>query len=680
MPKTIKLRAMAILFSSVIFFSGCFHEEPVPVDDKEEVTYREVSRVTVKSNPTRAESLWTSVYESSDGFDTTVYFDFMIEACAAGWDEEDILWTIEKIKSVQAQEGEYLGRVPRYLNSSSQDYSDANNIEFALQLAALALIEYYPSWSAQTKASFDDFVDKGIYALWKHDNVAPTYSNVYIMHAWNLIALGEYLDSSRTWGTDLNITTEQLAAKGYECLKTFHELTATSGLHEHNSPTYVGVVAECVGYMCNYLKNTAALKHAESLRDYMSLMIAANYYTPASSASGAMSRCYYRGGSGGKIDQLAGGMFAGRPMYAYNQLAAWTPSSSARMLNATYPRLTAYVFGDEKQTYADGRAYWQMNSINYVDKYYSVSSAGHHYTGNGTEKQLNIMVRTEEHPVNINISHYMEGRNDPYGFLPGSSSHVWTCFRDAYARSQYNNQFVVMQAGNGMDNPYAVNLASHILIPKTNVDEIWVDNAKVTDFSSAPAGNTFFIKIDHVVVSVRFLYTFDKNGLDKPHVLIEDTPSQLRNYYVLADGAAHTALRITTQLNDEAPAAGDLSGVAMWWRADDCIRTADQFEKLRKSVLEAEVSVPVQKKFSSGSTFECYVMTPENVKLGIKGKFTKKSYYNRYIYVDETPEYIGEQYWHFNQTEAYGSSVDFSNFCASFFSVNGWDVGREIFN
>ena len=200
--------------------------------------------MTVKSNPTRAESLWTSVYESSDGFDTTVYFDFIIEACAAGWDEEDILWTIEKIKSVQAQEGEYLGRVPRYLNSSSQDYSDANNIEFALQHAALALIEYYPSWSAQTKASFDDFVDKGIYALWKHDNVAPTYSNVYIMHAWNLIALGEYLDSSRTWGADLNITTEQLAVKGYECLKTFHDLTASSGLHEHNSPTYMGVVAE----------------------------------------------------------------------------------------------------------------------------------------------------------------------------------------------------------------------------------------------------------------------------------------------------------------------------------------------------------------------------------------------------------------------------------------------------
>ena len=60
--------------------------------------------------------------------------------------------------------------------------------------------------------------------------------------------------------------------------------------------------------------------------------------------------------------------------------------------------------------------------------------------------------------------------------------------------------------------------------------------------------------------------------------------------------------------------------------------------------------------------------------------FAKKKYYNRYIYVDQSPEYVSEQNWHFNQTEAYGSSVDFSNFCASFFSINGWDVGREIFN
>lgn len=677
MSKT-TLTILSVLLITISFvLSSCVKSELEAVEG--ELLYREPNQITVKSDASRAEELWNSVYASNDGFDTTTYFDFIIEACASGWESEaDILWTINKLRSIQIQEGEYLGRIPRYVRESL-DYSDANSVEFILQLACVALIEYYPSWQEETKEAFDDLIDKGICALWLHDNVAPTYSNIYIMHAWNLIALGEYLDSSRTWGAGLGLTPRTLADKGYECLSRFYDQTISSGVHEHNSPTYIGVVAECIGYLCNYMRNSEVLKKAERIRDYISLMIASNYYTLASTSSGAMSRCYYRGGSEGKIDQLARGMYAGKTMYAYNQHAAWNPSSFAKTVNATYPRLVAYVFGDEKQTYADGRSYWQMNSINYVDKYYSVSSAGHHYTGNGTEKQLNINVRTEEHPVNVNIAHYMEGRNDPYGFLPGSSSHVWTCFRDAYARSQYNNQFVVMQAGNGRDNPSATNLASHILIPKTNVDEIWVDDEKVTDYSSKPKGSTFFIRIDHVVVSIRFLYTFDKNGQDKEHTLIEDDASELRNYYVLADGNRHTALRITTQLNDTAPLSNNLSGLAMWWRADDCIRTDDQFERLRKSVMDADISVPEQKKFSEGSSFECYVMTPEKVKLGIKGQFAKKAYYNRYIYVDQSPEYLGEQYWHFNQTEAYGSSIDFSNFCASFFSVNGWDIGREIF-
>ena len=669
-----RLITLCLLAVTAVF--GCAEEIPDSAPSSL-VTYRNVEKISVKGNPSRAESLWQEVLASVDGFDTAYYFDFIIEASAAGWGEEEILWTIRKYASMQMSEGEYLGRVPRRV-AASPDYSDENNIEFALELACVALIEYYPSWSSETKEAFDSFIDKGIYALWHHDNIAPTYSNAYMMHTWNLIALGEYLDSSRTWGASLNLSTEAIAAKGYDCLRTFYNLTASTGIHEYNSPTYIGVFSECVGYLCNYVRNTEALKQACKLRDYISLMIASNYYTPASASCGAMSRCYYRGGSGGKIDQLAGGMFAGKQMYAYNQLASWTPSAFARTVNSTYPRMIAYVFGDEKATYADGRSYWQMNSLNYVDKYYSVSSSGHHYTGNGTEKQLNIKVRTDEHPVNVNVVHYMEGRDDPYGFVP-AGSHVWTCFRDAYARSQHKNQFVVMQAGNGRDNPGAVNLASHILIPKTNVDEIWVDDRKVTDFSSAPTGDTFFIKIDHVVVSIRFLYTFDKNGQDKAHTLIDDNGVK-RNYYVLADGARHTALRITTMLDESALAQNDLAGVAMWWRADDCIRTPDQFAKLRASVMNAQVSVPKQKKFAEGSELECYVMTPENVKLGIKGRFAKKSYYDRYITTDKTPEYLSERYWHFDQTEAYGSSVDFSNFCASFFSVNGWDVGREIFN
>ena len=105
---------------------------------------RTPQRVVVVSDPSRAQSLWESVYASADGFDTSTYFDFVIEACAAGRSEEEILWTINKFRTLQIQTGDELGRVPRTL-SATLNYSDLNNIEFALQLASVALAEYYPS-------------------------------------------------------------------------------------------------------------------------------------------------------------------------------------------------------------------------------------------------------------------------------------------------------------------------------------------------------------------------------------------------------------------------------------------------------------------------------------------------------------------------------------------------------
>ena len=71
-------------------------------------------------------------------------------------------------------------------------------------------------------------------------------------------------------------------------------------------------------------------------------------------------------------------------------------------------------------------------------------------------------------------------------------------------------------------------------------------------------------------------------------------------------------------------------------------------------------------------------MTPEGLKLGIAGTLSKKKDYNRWIFSDTEPEYTAEAYWHFQQTEAYGSSIDFSNRNQAYFSVNKEDVGLSI--
>lgn len=679
--KTLKIIPFAFFLSSFLLCGKV--EESVP-DDNRQLNIQEkiASTKTIVADPERAADLWDKVCYTPDGYDIVYFFDFIIEACALGWNDSYVKTTLEKIIAVQVQSGNDLGKIPRYL-TASLDYSDRNNIEFGLELSTLALIEFYNSWSAETKALFDDFIDKALYACWEHDNVAVTYTNIFVMRAWNLIALGENLDSGRTWGDSYSLTTSQIAQAGYDLLDRLYTQTTQYGFHEFNSPTYTGVQAECIGYLANYTKNAARREKALKMREYLSAILCANYFNQASVLTGPMSRCYNRGFSSGQIDQLAGGMLMGKSMYAYNRYAAWKISEKYLKINRQFPRMAAWIFGDATDAYTDGKTYFRMNALNYVDRFYSVSSAGSHYTGNGIEKTVTIAVSTENHPCNINFAHYMEGRGDPYGFLPGTSTHVWTCFRDAYARSQHNNEIVWMQAGNCTDNPHATNMCSHVIVPMTNVDEIWVDDTKLIDWESSPQGTTFFFRIDHVVVTIKYLYTFGTDGSDKSHTLIYDSEG-LRNYYVLSDGQRHYAMRITTELSPSVPSSTQIAGVAMYWRADDCIYSERQFRELRQMMLNLDVHAPEQKVYiagdSSTDTFYCYVNTPEGRKLGINGHFVLKNYYNRFIYDDKMPEYLSSKNWYYNQSAVYGQSIDFSNPCRSFLSVDGWDIGNSIFN
>lgn len=625
----------------------------------------------------RVDQLWEQVNASDVGFDTAQYFEFLLEACELGWDQKYINVTLKRFIETQIQSGPDLGKVPRYVGG---DYSDVNNIEFALELAGPALIKYYPSWSDENKALFDDFVDKALYASWNHDNVAVWYSNIYIMRAWNMVAFGENLSSGRTWGASHRLTPPQIAQKGYQMLKAFHDRMLLTGIHEHNSPTYTGVQAENIGYLAKYTKDAASRERAIRCKNYLSAMIFANYFVPGKVSSGAMSRCYYRGSSGGKIDQLAGGLIMGYGMYWYNQLAAWTPSQTDRQIGSTYPRLVAYTFGPDKGTDEDGKEFYEMNAMNYIDKKFSISSGGHHYTGNGTEKNVSVVVAGDAHRSINNFAHYMEGRNDPFGKMPYNGGHVWTCFRDAYARSQHDNELVFLQAGNGRDMPGgASNLRSHVLVPGNYVDEMWVGNERIADWFamegneyrlSPSSGYTFFARIEDIVVSVRYLFTFGTDGSKCTPVLVYDSNNSNFVY--------GTSLRLTTSVKDSRPTPEELGGIVMWWRVDKDIETAEQFAQLRQRIIDAAVKAPDQKVYTEGDALECYVTTPEGLKLGIKGKFVKKQYYNRWIYSDTVPEYMTEPYWYFDLKKAYGSSIDFSDRSQAYFSINKKDVGLAL--
>ena len=155
--KTLKIIPFAFFLSS--FLSCGKVEESVPDDNRQlNVQEKIASTKTIVADPERAADLWDKVCYTPDGYDIVYFFDFIIEACALGWNDSYVKTTLEKIIAVQVQSGNDLGKINRYL-TASLDYSDRNNIEFGLELSTLALIEFYNSWSAETKALFDDFID-----------------------------------------------------------------------------------------------------------------------------------------------------------------------------------------------------------------------------------------------------------------------------------------------------------------------------------------------------------------------------------------------------------------------------------------------------------------------------------------------------------------------------------------
>ena len=608
----------------------------------------------------RLDNLWIDIKANQEGFDTQQYFEFLLQACAYDWDQQYLKVALTNATNAQIRTEGHInyGQIPRMLGDDTEtDSFDQNNIEFAMEFGGLVRALYYDKLDAENKALLDDFIDYAVYAILAHDNVCISYTNIYLMRMWNLIVLGENLSSDRTWGRSMAVTPAQLAEQGYQMFRTWMAEIKRNGIHEHNSPTYTGVQAECLGYIAKYTKDETIRKEANIALEYFSAMLFTNYFRTSMSLAGVQSRCYYRGSSYGKIDNIAGGLVKGYGTYYFNKLAMWEPTDQARALNMTYPRLVCYKWGED----AD------MNAVAYYHEKYVIGSAGRPYTGNANEKNLTVFLASDRIKSLVNVAHYLEGRSDPYGKKKVGSlaRHLQ---KYAMGRAQRNNEFVVMMAGDGSERGDTEKMCSHIIVPATNVDEIWIGNTQVKDWLSVSSQSlnaedkyTFFLRFEDVVVAIRYLLVEDVAGKTVTPVFMSDT-----------DGSSSftqgTAMRITSQLSSSTPVKWSMGRVAMWWRVEDGITTDEQFAAMRQSVIDAECRVN-----ATSDNFEVLVKSPDG-DLGFSGNYCRKVYKQ---YVFATPEVNDpNEYWAFEQTETVGG-IDAEN---HFFTVNGQEIAEPIFS
>lgn len=645
-----KLMNTFMLFCSLFAFSGCTDEaQLLPAAKGEQGWY---------VNP-YLDDLWVKVRANEAGLDIWDICQFILEASDLGWDQKYLKVALTNLTDAQIRtEGHHnYGQIPRYIGGDTETTSfDKNNAEFLMELLSLERMLYYDRLDAANKTLLDDLIDYSVYAILDDPNIAITYTNIYVMRTWNLIALGETLPDDRTWGRSMNVRPEELAEEGYRLFRDWMAEIKKNGIHEHNSPTYTGVQVECLGYLAKYTKNESIRHEANVALEYLSAMAFANYFTPAMMLGGVQSRCYYKGSSNGKIDNIMGGLIKGWGTYFFNRLAMWTPTDQARRINATYPRLVCYKWGWDPD----------MNAVGYYTEKYNISSVGRTYTGNANEKTMTIFLSSPRQKTLVNIVHYFDGRQDPYGknYINGLARHLQ---KYALGRSQRNNEFVAMVSGDGSERGDTKKLQSHIILPSNYIDEVWLGNEKIDKWLSIgnkalPAGDnyTFFLRFDDVVVSIRYLYAVDVNGKQAtPRLYIDTDGSQ-----VFTSG---NAMRITTDLSTGTPAKWTRGTVAMWWRVDDGITTDEQFAALREKVINAAGTVT-----DDGSRISVQVTTPDG-DLGFSGNLVRKVFPQAVQANPTSPD--NKEYWGFEQTATVGG-IEAENVL---FTVNGEDIAGPIF-
>jgi len=187
---------------------------------------------------------------------------------------------------------------------------------------ALAWLLYGNQLAAPQRQTLQQVLHTAKTGVVRHP-VAITYTNIWLMKTWNLIALGEGLDD------------DALARQGYTMLGDWLAHTRRTGINEYLSPSYYDVDLESLALISKLSRSPQARQQAREALDLFWHDIALNWYAPAQRLGGTHSRDYNRlfnaGGVNDWVNRAGWTGAAAKPLVGpYDNLAWAEPPDSAR--------------------------------------------------------------------------------------------------------------------------------------------------------------------------------------------------------------------------------------------------------------------------------------------------------------------------------------------------------------
>ncbi len=402
----------------------------------------------------------------------------------------------------------------------------------------------------------------------------PGYTNIFLMHCWNLMAIGEATDRP------------DAAQEGYKALDDWLLHTSRNGISEYLSPTYYGVDLECLGLIARHIKDESAREKAEKALRLFWTDIAANWFEPCGRLGGAHNRDYdYLTGHGMRDRHIrAAGWLPPAPTGTMDELCKWIPPPSiVSSFKDMVPRIVCQRWS--------GRP-WE-SAVHYRGRSVDIGSAG---ACKGPEDKA-FTFQFAGGPRRVMGNFVVDGRGDPYGVNKATTGggHMKSHHLVPFVVSVQRGPEVLLLASDASRTGRSGNVQWQLTTMATNI--VFPAGAKVFledgpaglpgegKETVLPAGRPVFLRYGDAAVGLRFVLATDTAG----------RPAPLR---WVNDGSKYGASRLVC-VHSEGPPAGR-GTTAVWARAGEGMDEA-AFASSARRFAAARAGAEVSGAWASGS-------------------------------------------------------------------------------
>ena len=445
-------------------------------------------------NPAQTKSLndmFARIQKADDRLGARDLMKYILEGAVAGHRQENIGKAIRTLREQQElREGNpTFGNFRWY--RGQPEVKDRNAVQFVCQNAMALALGHPGRLNADNEAAFRTMMKDAAVGA-QNQKVVPSYTNIFLMKASNLVLLGQYLNQP------------ELSDKGRANLKEWFEYTKLNGVTEYNSTTYTGVDMDCAIQLIRLSRAPRDQEFGRAILQMLWTEVAANWFEPAQRLGGSHSRDYnYLLGIGSLDAQLAsnGWLPPAKPdvLAAESASREWkAPKEWTDPIRATLPRAVIQRWGQELG----------QTATNWVTKNYCIGTCG---ASKAYDDKVFAMQFSDDRRTPM-VYYVMDGRNDPYGVSkePDSNGHSKTLHLRPTLGSVQNQDRVLLMAADDTERPKHLRpvpelrgLWSHWVFP-SDATVCYADGS-TTPTGPVPADKAVFIRKNGVVLGLHIL-------------------------------------------------------------------------------------------------------------------------------------------------------------------------------